>query len=45
MLSGANGRGKTSILESIALLARLRSFRSGALRDLTRHGATGWRVE
>jgi DNA replication and repair protein RecF len=45
LLSGANGRGKTSILESIALLARLRSFRSGALRDLTRHGAAGWRVE
>ena len=45
LLAGANGRGKTSILESVALLARLRSFRTGALRDLTRYGAVGWRVE
>jgi len=45
LLSGANGRGKTSILESVAVLARLRSFRTAALRDLTRHGAPGWRVE
>ena len=45
LLSGANGRGKTSILESIALLARLRSFRTGAMRDFERHGAGGWRVE
>jgi len=45
LLAGANGRGKTSILESVALLARLRSFRTGALRDLTRTGAAGWRVE
>ena len=45
LLTGPNGRGKTSILESVAALARLRSFRSGAFRDLTRHGSPGWRVE
>ena len=45
LLSGPNGRGKTSILESVAVLARLRSFRTGALRELTRHGSAGWRVE
>jgi len=45
LLSGPNGRGKTSILESVSILARLRSFRTGALRDLTRHGSAGWRVE
>jgi len=45
LLSGPNGRGKTSILEAVAVLARLRSFRTGALRDLTRHGADGWRAE
>ena len=45
LLVGPNGRGKTSVLESVAILGRLRSFRTGALRDLTRHGAAGWRVE
>ncbi|NDI17140.1 MAG: DNA replication and repair protein RecF, partial [Verrucomicrobia bacterium] len=38
MLAGANGLGKTTILESVSVLARLRSFRTRALRDLTQHG-------
>jgi len=45
LLTGANGRGKTTLLESVGLLARLRSFRTKALRDCTQHGAEGWRVE
>jgi len=45
LLVGANGRGKTTVLEAVSLLGRLRSFRTRTLRDLTRHGAEGWRVE
>ena len=45
LLLGDNGRGKTTVLEAISLLGRLRSFRTRTLRDLTRHGAEGWRVE
>ena len=45
LLAGPNGRGKTSILEAIAILARLRSFRTGTWRELTRHNTDGWRVE
>ena len=45
LLVGANGRGKTTILEAVSLLGRLRSFRTRTPRDLTRHGAEGWRVE
>ncbi|NDE84887.1 MAG: DNA replication and repair protein RecF [Verrucomicrobia bacterium] len=45
LLVGANGRGKTTVLEAASLLGRLRSFRTRTLRDLTRHGAEGWRIE
>ena len=45
LLAGANGRGKTTALEAVSLLGRLRSFRTRTLRDLNRHGAEGWRVE
>lgn len=45
LLRGANGRGKTTLLESVCVLARMRSFRTRVVRDLTQHGAEGWRVE
>ena len=45
LLSGANGQGKTTLLESVAILGRMRSFRTRAYRELTQHGAEGWRVD
>ena len=38
LISGDNGAGKTSLLESIFLLSRGRSFRAGDIRQLIRHG-------
>lgn len=43
-LYGANGSGKTSVLEAIHLLARGRSFRSATLAPLIRDGAHRLRV-
>jgi DNA replication and repair protein RecF len=41
---GPNGAGKTSILESIFLLGRGRSFRTRAIRRLVRRGSSGLAV-
>ncbi|MCK9489390.1 MAG: DNA replication/repair protein RecF [Xanthomonadales bacterium] len=41
LVLGANGSGKSSLLESIHLLAHGRSFRSGAPDDLVQRGASG----
>jgi DNA replication and repair protein RecF len=41
---GANGAGKTSILEAIFLLGRGRSFRTRQIRRLIRHGRSGLAV-
>jgi DNA replication and repair protein RecF len=41
VLVGANGAGKTSVLEAAFLLSHGRSFRSGARDALTRRGADG----
>jgi DNA replication and repair protein RecF len=41
---GPNGAGKTSILESIFLLGRGRSFRTREIRRLVRRGRTGFAV-
>ncbi len=41
---GPNGRGKTTLLEGLYLLGRLRSFRANTLRDLIRTGETGLSV-
>lgn len=46
-IAGANGQGKTNLLEALGLLAALRSFRAGDRRALIRWGAeeAGLRVE
>ncbi len=41
---GANGAGKTSILEAVFLLSHGRSFRGGARDALSRIGSTGFSV-
>ena len=41
---GANGAGKTSVLESVFLLSRGRSFRGGAREALAQRGGTGCSV-
>lgn len=40
LLHGQNGAGKTSVLESLFLLSRGRSFRTNQLQDVVRQGAT-----
>lgn len=41
VFAGANGAGKTSVLEAVFLLSHARSFRSGAREALTQRGANG----
>jgi hypothetical protein len=41
---GANGAGKTSLLEAVYLLGRGRSFRTRQARTLVRHGQAGLSV-
>ena len=42
---GRNGAGKTALLESAFYLGRARSFRSGVLSELIRHGASGFLLQ
>ena len=41
---GENGQGKTNLLEAVAYLALLRSFRGGRDADVVRFGATAFHV-
>lgn len=45
VIRGPNAQGKTSLLEAIYFLATGRSFRTSQLKDLIRHGATGFYLE
>lgn len=45
LLSGPNGSGKTNILESIAYLSILRSFRGAHSRELTKLGERGFELK
>lgn len=38
LIYGANGSGKTSLLEAVGYLGRARSFRGAGIRELVRHG-------
>lgn len=42
LLLGANGAGKTSILEAVYVLATTRSFRTSRLVECRRHGTSGF---
>ncbi|HET8551723.1 MAG TPA: DNA replication/repair protein RecF [Gammaproteobacteria bacterium] len=44
IISGANGAGKTSLIEAIFCLGRGRSFRTAQLASLQRHGTAGFQV-
>jgi DNA replication and repair protein RecF len=44
LLLGGNGAGKTSLLESIYVLATTRSFRAAQIADCVRHGSDSFRV-
>jgi len=44
LFQGANGAGKTALLEAVYLLATGRSFRSGGPRGLIRHGDSTLRI-
>jgi DNA replication and repair protein RecF len=42
---GANGAGKTSLLEALVVLGNLRSFRASHLRQVVHHNQPGFRLE
>lgn len=44
VLTGANGSGKTNLLEAISLLSPGRGLRGARIGELLRHGADGWAV-
>ncbi len=44
VVQGANGEGKTNLLEAIAYLATLRSFRGSPAEAMVRHGTVGDRA-
>ncbi len=45
LVVGANGEGKSNLLESVAVLGTLRSFRVAGVRRLVRHGASAFALE
>ena len=44
LILGANGAGKTSLLEAVYLLATTRSFRTPRVAECARHGASEFRL-
>jgi len=45
LVLGGNGEGKTNLLEAVAVLGNLRSFRTTSLRRVVRHGESSLAVE
>lgn len=45
IISGANGQGKTSVLEAVFYLANLRSFRTAKLREMRKLGTEYFRLK
>jgi DNA replication and repair protein RecF len=45
LVLGANGAGKTSLLEAVVVLGNLRSFREPVLRRAVRHGRGSFRIQ
>ena len=45
LVAGANGQGKTNLLEAVTVLGNLRSFRSATMRQIVRHGETQFLLE
>ncbi len=45
LVTGANGQGKTNILEAIAVLGNLRSFRVSSMRQVVAHGEVEFLLE
>jgi DNA replication and repair protein RecF len=44
LVLGRNGAGKTSLLEAVAVLGNLRSFRAATVRPLVRHGQGSYQL-
>jgi len=45
LVSGANGQGKTNLLEAVAVLGNLRSFRVPSMRQVVAHGEQEFFIE
>ncbi len=45
LVAGANGQGKTNLLEAVTVLGNLRSFRTASMRQIVAHGETRFYLE
>ena len=45
LVAGANGQGKTNLLEAVTVFGNLRSFRTATMRQIVAHGETRFYLE
>lgn len=45
LVAGANGQGKTNLLEAVTVLGNLRSFRTTSMRQIVAHGESRFSLE